>query len=297
MHKILVVGDIIIDEYWHGVVTRISPEAPVPIVEIDKREWRPGGATNVGANIRSLGEECRVIGVVGPELQEEYKNSEEVVIDETRRTTVKTRIVAGTQQIVRLDYESHHPISSEVALEVIRRIRGFAEGACAIVLSDYAKGVLTDEVIRCAINEGIERNIPVIVDPKRTDFSIYHGASLITPNEAEFEKATNADTQTPILVTMGARGMVLKKHGNNAVHIPTMAREVVDVTGAGDTVVAALAVYIVRFPGCRLEYAAEFANSAAAVAVSKQGTVAVRLSEMDVNQEILTPVLVGREMN
>lgn len=303
-HRVLVIGDLMLDEYLHGEVHRISPEAPVPIVEVRQRERRLGGAANTAANIQRMGGVATLVGVVGDDsgagsMRDTLKQvgmTAFTCVDASRPTTKKTRLVAHVQQIVRIDDESRAPITGAVAREVIEVIDGQIATASAVVISDYAKGVVTAEIAQAAITRAHRLGIPVIVDPKQRDFSIYRGATVITPNLSELEKAAAAPTSTlaeieravrliapvvdgtALLVTRSADGMTLYRGGDQRHHVPAHAREVFDVTGAGDTVVATLALALAaRLP---MEQAMDLASIAAGIVVSKRGTSTVTPDEL-----------------
>ncbi len=300
--RVLVVGDVMLDEYLRGDVTRISPEAPVPVLEVRAHDWTLGGAANAAANLRALGGATTLVGVVGADdtaailgaqlAQREIANR--TVADPARPTSKKTRLVAQQQQIVRIDREARQPIAGELADAVRRTIDDAIGGAQALVLSDYAKGVVTPELARHALAAARRAGIPAIVDPKQRDFGIYRGATVITPNLHEleaaapgvhpFDVARAAATLlgtldgAALLVTRSADGMTLFRTDRPEVHVPAIAKEVFDVTGAGDTVVAALALALAaRVP---IEHAIELASVAAAISVSKRGTSTVTPGEL-----------------
>jgi D-beta-D-heptose 7-phosphate kinase/D-beta-D-heptose 1-phosphate adenosyltransferase len=299
--RVVVVGDVMLDEYLRGDVSRISPEAPVPVLEVRAREYRLGGAANAAANIQALGGTTTVIGVVGDDdtaqaLRERlahYDLKGGLVADATRPTSKKTRLVAQQQQIVRVDHETRTPVAGAVADALRRAIDEGMRGAHACVLSDYAKGVITADIARHAIATARAAGVPVIVDPKQRDFAVYRGATVITPNLHELDAAASLQGQdveqaarrllpslegAALLVTRSADGMSLFRAGQDPFHVRAFAREVFDVTGAGDTVVATIALALAaRIP---LETAIELASVAAAVAVSKRGTSTVSPSEL-----------------
>jgi len=299
--RVLVVGDVMLDEYLRGEVARISPEAPVPILEVRAHDWRLGGAANAAANIQALGGTTGVVGVVGTDETADVLGRQlalaeitsSVVPDPDRPTSKKTRLVAQQQQIVRVDHESRQPISGAIADHVKRAITARIEDTHAIVLSDYAKGVITADIARHAIASARAANIPVIVDPKQRDFTVYRGATVITPNLAELEAATTilpfevepaANSLLPllegaaVLATRSADGMTLYRSDAPPFHVPAIAKEVFDVTGAGDTVVATIALALAaKIP---IEQAIELASVAAAISVSKRGTATVTAAEL-----------------
>ena len=291
-----------LDEYLRGEVTRISPEAPVPVLEVRAHESRLGGAANAAANIQALGGATYLVGVVGKDETSATLNkclaaasiTSTCVPDADRPTSKKTRLVAQQQQIVRVDQEKRHPISGAVQDAVKQAIEVRIRDAHAVVISDYAKGVITPAVARHAIATARAAGLPVVVDPKQADFTLYAGATVITPNLHELELA--APTPGPfsverivgellptldgaaLLVTRSADGMTLFRTDANPFHVAAIAREVFDVTGAGDTVVATLALALAA--QLSLEQAIELASVAAAVSVSKRGTSTVSSAEL-----------------
>lgn len=302
--RLVVVGDLMLDEYVWGEVNRISPEAPVPVVQVKRRTHVPGGAANAAAGIAALGASASVIGIIGGDeagralrraLDERSIGAEGVVVAESRTTTTKTRVVAHSQQVVRTDVEELEPFAPDVEERVLRAIEDAASGCDALVISDYGKGAVSERVARAAIDRASERGAPVVVDPKGGDYSKYRGATVVTPNVHETELATRrqiSDGETleravadlrsvldgsAVLVTRGAEGMALFG-GGRRVDIPTSAQAVYDVTGAGDTVVAVLALGLAA--GMQLEDAARLANVAAGVAVGKVGTASVEPDEL-----------------
>ena len=303
-HRVLVVGDLMIDEYLKGDVTRISPEAPVPVLEVRATERRLGGAANTAANIARLGGDATVLGVVGDDPTAAGLHAALVAagvgaracVVAGRPTTRKTRVVAHGQQIVRVDDEVRTAITGDALAEVLAAVEELAGGAAAVVVSDYAKGVITPEVAQAAIGAARRAGVPVVVDPKQRDFAVYRGATVITPNLGELERAagtstTSADEITAaalrvapivddaaLLVTRGADGMTLYRGGRAVHHVPATAREVFDVTGAGDTVVATLALALAA--GESLEDAMLLASAAAGISVSKRGTSTVSPAEL-----------------
>ncbi|MGN6108556.1 MAG: D-glycero-beta-D-manno-heptose-7-phosphate kinase [Kofleriaceae bacterium] len=301
--RVLVVGDVMLDEYLRGDVSRISPEAPVPVLEVKSHDWRLGGAANAAANIQVLGGVTTLVGVVGKdetagmlgEQLAQHGIANHTIADPDRPTSKKTRLVAQQQQIVRVDREHRAPVTGKIAASLERAIDDGLRGARAMVLSDYAKGVVTRELARYAIDAARAAGVPVIVDPKQRDFSIYGGATLITPNLHELEAASPLGGQpfdvelaatrllpvidgAALLVTRSADGMSLFRPGRAPFHVPAIAKEVFDVTGAGDTVVATIALALgAQVP---LEQAIELASVAAAISVSKRGTSTVSPAEL-----------------
>ncbi len=300
--RVLVIGDLMLDEYLRGDVARISPEAPVPVLEVRSHDRRLGGAANAAANIQALGGTAYLVGVVGQDetantLGEQLSRHEiisSLVTDPGRPTSKKTRIIAQQQQIVRIDDEKRAPVAGAVAENLKTAITARLPDVHAMVLSDYAKGVITPDIARHAITTAAKAGIPVIVDPKSRDFSIYRGATVITPNLHELEAAApsagafdvmQAATSllpslegTALLVTRSADGMTLFRSQQESFHVQALAKEVFDVTGAGDTVVATLALGL----GARvaIERAIELASVAAAISVSKRGTSTVSPVEL-----------------
>jgi rfaE bifunctional protein kinase chain/domain len=304
--QVLVVGDVMLDEFIRGDVSRISPEAPVPVVELRDRFTTPGGAGNAAANVVSLGGRAAVVGLVGDDpvgttlrasLDERGIDAGELVAAKERVTTHKLRVVAHTQQIVRVDSETRDPLGPQVERALADAIARVAATADAVLLSDYAKGVVTPSLARVAIDVAARRGIPVVVDPKGRDYGKYRGATVITPNVLELETATatttgNADAAiveaghallaslagTSLVITRGARGMTWLHAEAAPVHLPTLARSVFDVTGAGDTVVGSLVLALAS--GATLHEALVLASHAARIAVSKPGTAAVTRVEL-----------------
>ena len=302
--RVLVLGDVMLDEFLWGRVARISPEAPVPVVEIQRESFHVGGAGNVARNIRALEGGATLIGVVGHDpaasrLREELRASgvEDALVEASGRpTTVKTRIVAHHQQVCRADRERSDELTKALEDAVIARIAGALRGADALVVSDYQKGVVTKRVMRAAVALARRRRVPVLVDPKVRHFALYRGATIVTPNLLEAEQASGipirdeADVRAAgarllrslrsqaVLVTRGEQGMSLFEAGRRPVHIPAAAREVFDVTGAGDTVIATLSLALCA--GASLPQAAALANDAAGVVVAKLGTATVSPDEL-----------------
>jgi D-beta-D-heptose 7-phosphate kinase/D-beta-D-heptose 1-phosphate adenosyltransferase len=301
--RILVVGDLMLDRYLKGSVDRISPEAPVPVVRIETESWALGGAGNVAANIVALGAACEVIGCVGrdPEgeilldrLRELGVGVSGVLRLERRPTTVKTRIMARHQHVTRVDREDASDISLSEGAALAEAIRASAHAASGIALEDYNKGVLIPTVIREAMAGGSSEAVPIVVDPKRMRFFEFPGASVFKPNSRELEDALGEPLRPndpawmegvrarlkcrTLVLTLGERGMAVQNSGAGHMHIPTAARDVYDVSGAGDTVTAvmtaALAVEATPFE------AAILANHAAAVEVGKAGVATVSPKEI-----------------
>jgi D-beta-D-heptose 7-phosphate kinase/D-beta-D-heptose 1-phosphate adenosyltransferase len=302
---ILVVGDLMLDHFLIGSVERISPEAPVPVVQFAREEYRLGGAANVAANLRALGAAVEVIGLVGDDTEGERLKAEltragigatGLVIDPARCTTRKTRIVTTrNQQVARIDYEGDHEASGEVAAALVSQVERLAATANAVLISDYLKGAVSREVAAAAIAAGRRHRIPVAVDPKVPHSDYYAGASLITPNHHEAEAIAHMrvrhDDQAArcarrvgeitgcenVLITRGEQGMWLHTpQGDTALRAE--AREVSDVTGAGDTVIATLTLALAA--GASLAEAARLANRAAGIVVGKFGPATVNRDEL-----------------
>jgi len=303
--RVIVAGDCMLDAYITGAATRISPEAPVAVVEVAARRFVVGGAANVAANARGMGALVTLAGVTGAddsgarlraELAALEIGTEALIEDDTRVTTLKTRVTAGGQQIVRFDEEDRSPLSARMASQFFRKCEQVLDEADAIVISDYAKGVAAEAFCRWVIDHAAKRGVPVVVDPKSPDLSRYRGARIVTPNLKETAAAVGEPIQSgedlvraaavlleriapsALLVTRGGDGMSLFEPGRKEVHLPVLVHEVADVTGAGDTVVAMLAVALGA--GFELRDAAAMANLAAGVAVGHHGTWAVRREEL-----------------
>jgi rfaE bifunctional protein kinase chain/domain len=303
--RVIVLGDIMLDEYVHGDVSRISPEAPVPVLEIRERVFLPGGAANAAANVASLGGVPVIIGVVGEDearttltalLLARGVEAHGLVRMSDRPTTMKTRIVARGQQVVRLDHEAKLPLSADAEDRLVATIEQEMKRAGACLVSDYGKGVVSERVVQAAIAAAKRARCPIIVDPKARSFAMYRGATVVTPNTHELELAAgrpargDADVVAAaaqiiplldggaLLVTRGALGMSLFAPGVPALHLPTTAQAVYDVVGAGDTVVSALALGLAV--GAPAALAVDLANRAAGIAVSKPGTATVSQAEL-----------------
>ena len=303
--RVLVVGDAMLDEFLWGRVARISPEAPVPVVEITSQTFHLGGAANVACNVRSLGGRAAAAGVVGRDaagqrLREALARNgvEDALIldDHGRPTTHKTRIIAHHQQVVRADREETGEIGAALEDALGDALRRSARGAGAIVLSDYQKGVVTRRLMKKVLDAARREGVPLLVDPKVRHFALYRGATMVTPNQMEAEQATGVRIRDAAslneagrkilktlrcraaLVTRGEHGMALFEQEKRPVEIPTAARQVFDVTGAGDTVIASLALALAA--GATLPEAAMLANYAAGVVVGKIGTAIVSPEEV-----------------
>ena len=289
--NILVIGDIMLDKYIFGNVERISPEAPVQIVNVKKEKFIPGGAANVANNIAALNANAFIIGVIGNdteattlinELKKRNINTEGIITDQNKPTTQKVRILGQKQQLLRIDYEKKDYLNKETENKIINFIKKTIEKIDAIIISDYAKGVITKNLIE-NIKELAKEKI-IIVDPKPKHKDFYKNTTLITPNLKEArEMADNeedliTELNTAILVTKGEKGMSLLEKDGNITNIPTKAKEVYDVSGAGDTVVATLTLALSS--DATLKQAAILANHAAGITVGKVGTSTVTTEEI-----------------
>lgn len=303
--NILVIGDVILDRYWWGDVSRISPEAPVPVIRLKNTSLAAGGAANVAANVAGLGATPILVGIVGDDdgarqfpgvLEAANVPSDHLVKDRLRPTTVKTRVIAHSQHVVRVDQEHADQVSPETEDAIVEKLRAEIGRADAIAVSDYAKGMLTSRVLHDLFSIAAENGKPVLVDPKGKDYSKYKGAALLTPNRREAAEACNFDDTGDVvdragaklmtdlaldalLVTEGENGMTLFRKTHGPLKMAAEARQVYDVTGAGDTVIATLAVALGA--GADVELAARLANVAAGLVVEQVGTTAVTLSGLE----------------
>jgi len=305
---VLCAGDIMLDRYIYGQATRISPEAPVPVVRVKKRMVMPGGVGNVVKNLGAL--TCRPLtvsltgadrnsGVLAELFADEHLPAPNFIADPGRPTSVKTRIIAGIQQVVRFDDEAEQPANGEVAGRFIAAIRAALPECGAVALSDYGKGALSDEVLKAAIEAARAAGRPVVVDPKGADYGRYRGATLVTPNRAELAEAAGRKLETAqdmekagrevmdrcglenLLITRSEDGMMLLKGAEPdrpPVLLPSQARAVFDVSGAGDTVVAVMTAALAV--GAPLAVGAQLANLAAGVVVGKVGTATASPEEI-----------------
>ena len=303
--KVLVLGDVMLDEFVWGDVTRISPEGPVPVVDVRRESVHLGGAANVLANLIALGAHGWVVGVVGNDyaggrIRDELRRLNSggdggVIVDEARRSTTKTRIVAHSQLVVRADRESRTPVDAKLEQQIVARLKEKLEEADAFVVSDYDKGVITPAILREVLPFAYER-VPVLVDPKLRNFNGYRPATLVTPNHLEALRMSDTEDHSDdgshnaariiqqklgcdaVLITRGDRGMMLLEAGGEPVYVETAAREVYDVTGAGDTVIATLAGALAT--GATMLEAATLANHAAGIVVGKVGTATATAGEL-----------------
>ncbi|MDQ3389710.1 MAG: PfkB family carbohydrate kinase [Gemmatimonadota bacterium] len=303
--RIAVLGDLMLDVYLEGSVTRISPEAPVPVVQVTEERSALGGAANVAANIAMIGAGCDLLGYVGTDdagrslraaLAELGGGAIRARLVERgdRPTTTKTRVMARRHQVVRFDREQEDDLSDECAMELRALVREAVAGADALVLEDYNKGVLFPRVIRSALDAASEAGIPSVVDPKFRNFWEYGGATVFKPNALELGAAVGAAIRPDddswleemrirlgcghLLLTLGEEGMVLRSDSGESLRIPTEAREVFDVSGAGDTVTAFLAVGLAA--GASVQEAARLAGYAAGIGVAKHGVAVITPEEL-----------------
>lgn len=303
--RILIIGDLILDQYIWGEVNRISPEAPIPVVEVLRESFSLGGAANVAHNARSLGVRVETCGVVGDDaygqkilemLEEKGIGAHGVIRDASRPTTLKTRIVAHRQQVVRVDREDARGLDRALLGKMEERIRDVLPEVDAVVLEDYAKGVIQEALLRDIVPLARKEGKIITVDPKMNHFDHYRGVTAITPNRQEAERATGERIRDEkslhqagarllemlqcgaVLVTLGDRGMCLFEPGESPFAIPAHAREVYDVSGAGDTVIAVFTSSLVA--GANLRQAAALSNLAGGLVVEKLGTATVTTEEM-----------------
>ena len=301
-HRIAIVGDAMLDVYLRGDVDRISPEAPVPVVRVRERKLALGGAANVAQNVAALGAGCELVAAIGSDAAGRMLRDgltgigadPRALVEVGRPTTTKTRVIARAQQVVRFDEEEDADLTGADADRIADAVRGAIADADALVLEDYNKGVLVQRVIELAVAEARRRGIPVVVDPKYRNFFAYRGATIFKPNRRELESALGAavDLEHPetlpavlgrlgvehLLLTLGEHGMVLLSADGGVHRVPTTAREVYDVVGAGDTVTAYLATMLAA--GATAREAAVIANFAAGVEVGKLGAATVSAAEV-----------------
>lgn len=303
--RILVIGDLIIDHYIWGKVHRVSPEAPVPVVHVQSETFRLGGAANVFHNILTLGGQVELCGVIGPdqdgkELLRQIKKSKAattgVIVDASRPTIKKSRVVAHNQQIVRFDVEQSHPISTNVERKILKHIIQRLPHLSGIVISDYAKGMVTARMVEQIRSSAAGHGVPIIVDPKVEHMAYYSGVTVVTPNHWEARQAAGfLPTQEvsinqvgfslrdrlqcqAVIITRGEEGMSIFQEQGRTWTIPAVAKQVYDVTGAGDTVVSTLA--LAMSVGASLPEAAILANHAAGIVVGMLGTATVSRQQL-----------------
>jgi len=303
---IVVLGDVMLDEFIWGDVTRVSPEAPVPVVDIRRESTHLGGAANVLANILALGAKASVIGVVGDDSAGERIRSSVrdknvlhkdgvIILDKSRPTTIKTRIIAQNQMVVRADREHRTPVNRETEDRIISAVKSALETANALVISDYDKGVVTPRIL-AEVLPAAYGCMPVLIDPKTRSFNAYRPATLVTPNHHEALRIAGLEGDSEdnlrnaarmiraclgcdgVVITLGNRGMMLVEGDGDPVYVETAAQEVFDVTGAGDTVIAALGAALAG--GASMSEAAVLANHAAGIVVGKLGTATASAREV-----------------
>lgn len=304
-YKVMVIGDIMMDQFLWGEVSRISPEAPVPIVRVEKETFLLGGAANVVNNLLGLRGQVLLAGVIGSDgmgrkllrrLQSLGTTTEGIVVEEGRPTALKTRVIAHQQQVVRVDREKVAPILPETLSALLRLLRKNLSRIQGIIVSDYGKGVISQELMTGIKKIAGDHSLPILVDPKPQNMDWYHRVSLITPNHIEAGLAVGKKIESKedllwvgtellkktkcesVLITRGQEGMTLFSKKNKIEHIPTVAQKVFDVTGAGDTVIATLILSLVG--GMNIIQACMAANYAAGIVVGEVGTAAVKANDL-----------------
>lgn len=303
--RVLVVGDLILDEFLWGDVSRISPEAPVPVVWVKKESFMPGGASNVANNLSSLGAKVHLVGVIGDdergailkgELEQKGVNTAGIIVDDSRPTILKTRVVAQHQQVVRIDKERVDPLSAVVIARLVRYIERIMKDIDAVIIEDYGKGVITSALLSKIVPLAKRHKKIISVDPKEEHFKYYRGISVITPNNHEASRAVGFQIKDDAslrkagaallaklrcriaLITLGENGMAVFEKSKPMTQIPTVAQEVFDVSGAGDTVIASYTLSLAA--GADAIMAAHIANCAAGIVVGKVGIAVVTPDEL-----------------
>ncbi|MBM3254007.1 MAG: D-glycero-beta-D-manno-heptose-7-phosphate kinase [Candidatus Omnitrophica bacterium] len=303
--RILIVGDIMLDEFIWGDVSRISPEAPVPVVWVKSESFMPGGASNVANNLYALGGRVYLCGVIGPdrngrlltdELRKKNIDIEGVIVDNSKTTTIKTRVIAHSQQVVRIDREEVSPIENSILNPIITYVKEKILDVDAIIIEDYGKGLIVPKLLRELVSLAKKHKKIIAVDPKEEHFDYYKGVTVVTPNNNEASKASGITIKDDlslrkvgeklldmfesdaVLITLGENGMCLFQKKIGPMHIPTVAQEVYDVCGAGDTVISALTIALAS--GASMEEAAYISNYAAGIVVGKVGVAVVGYSEL-----------------
>jgi D-beta-D-heptose 7-phosphate kinase/D-beta-D-heptose 1-phosphate adenosyltransferase len=303
--KILVIGDLILDEFIWGKVSRISPEAPVPVVWANSESFMPGGASNVANNINSLGGKAHIVGVVGNderagilkgELEHRGVNIDGIFRDPQRPTILKTRVIAHQQQVVRIDREKTDPLKDSSIKKILNFIEGIIDEMDGVIVEDYGKGLITPKLLDKVIPMAKKKKKIIAVDPKEEHFSYYKGVTLLTPNNAEASRASGFEIKDKatlkkagiallkklkvrvLLITLGEEGMMVFEQGKPAKKIDTIAQEVFDVSGAGDTVASSYTLSLIS--GANPIQAAHIANCAAGVVVGKVGIAVVTRDEI-----------------
>lgn len=300
---VLVVGDFMLDTYTTGKIKRISPEAPVSVLHVQKEESRPGGAGNVALNLISLGARVCAVGRIGKDeageklkaaLEAENISANNILVQKGLKTPVKNRFIADAQQLLRVDFETLTPLAEELEEEIVQRLPALLDSVQIVAISDYGKGFLSLSLLATLIEEAKKKGVPVIVDPKGEDFSRYAGATIIKPNLAEAYAAAKLSLDTPLdkvaetilhqcqmemlLITRSEAGMSLFRRGGERFDFPVRSKEVKDVTGAGDTVLAMISLALGN--GLDIKYGAQFANIAAGMAIERLGCARIKLAEM-----------------
>ena len=303
--KIIVIGDLLLDQFIWGAVDRISPEAPVPVVWVKGEDFMPGGACNVASNLSKLGAKVSLVGVIGEDdkgvtltrlLRERNISTEGVITDKKRPTILKTRVIAHQQQVVRIDHESVDQVIGNHLSRIHDYLKRNIRDHDGVIIEDYGKGVITPALLKMAVPLARKHGKIVAVDPKENHFSYYRGVSVITPNHHEAAIAAGFPLKSEddlkkagakllvklktdvILITLGERGMMVFEKGRKPRRIPTVAQEVFDVSGAGDTVIAVYTLSMVS--GASAIVAAQMANCAAGIVVGKIGVATVERSEL-----------------
>ncbi len=301
--RVLVIGDFMLDTYTTGKIRRISPEAPVSVLHVQNEESRPGGAGNVVLNLVSLGASVTAVGRIGPDyagevilesLEREGVNVEGILVEKSFKTPVKNRLIAESQQVLRVDFEQVVPITEELEQLVVQKINGLMNDVQVVAISDYGKGFLSRSLLVTTIEMAKMKGIPVIVDPKGDDFTKYLSATVIKPNLAEAYAAAKLPTDTPLsqvaktllgfcnvkmlLITRSEIGMSLYYKDGSSFDFPVQSKEVKDVTGAGDTVLAVICIALAN--NIDIKYGAQLANIAAGIAIERIGCARIRISEL-----------------
>jgi len=303
--RVMVIGDLILDEFVWGRVDRISPEAPVPVVWVDRESFMPGGASNVANNIATLGGKVDLVGIIGnderggilkSELDQRGVVTDGIIVDRTRPTVLKSRVIAHKQQIVRIDRELVNPVSQKVLSRVISYVKKRMRDIDILIIEDYGKGMITPQLLKDIVPVAKRFKKIIAVDPKEDHFSFYKGVTLITPNADETSRATGIKMQSKrtieeagrklltklkckmALITLGEKGMALFSEGKRQISIPTIAQDVYDVSGAGDTVIGTFCLALAS--GAKDVEAAHIANCAAGIVVGKVGIEVVNKDEL-----------------
>lgn len=297
--RVVVLGDLMLDKYIWGEVSRISPEAPVPVVEVKRSTSCLGGAGNVAHNLEILGGKPVLVGIVGDDEAGEWirthvRDNRGIFLEPNRPTTVKTRIIAHHQQVVRVDLEKRIPVPKSLEKEILHFLRNISFDG--LIISDYNKGLISSSLLKEVLVLAKKKNLPVFVDPKVENFHLFSPVTLITPNHHEAEKIVRKECRSDdqveeagkkifsiidthyIILKRGEQGMTVFERDKKPIHIPTLAKEVFDVTGAGDTVIATASLALLA--GSTIEEAAILANAAAGIVVGKIGTATVTPEEL-----------------